>query len=217
MLELAPAEPNWEPTGVARLRPEPETGPVATPAPFCVREQPRLTFGTKLRDAPAFPGKRARPAFSDIALHLPPAILAGTQEGKAVMRIVVALAILIVTLAGCGQRPGQNDQNAAGLPTPGPRPGGNQVADQNSDRAFRQGYRDLNIATCISSAQSRAAQGDGAPPGTDFRPACTCYIDRAMAGLSVEQLSRLEPGPREQAILEQCAREHGFAENTGGK
>ena len=34
--ELAPAELDWEPTGVERPRPEPEAGPVATPAPFYV-------------------------------------------------------------------------------------------------------------------------------------------------------------------------------------
>src|SRR3954464_14776416 len=34
--ELASPEPDWEPTGVERPRPEPQTGPVATLAPFCI-------------------------------------------------------------------------------------------------------------------------------------------------------------------------------------
>lgn len=138
------------------------------------------------------------------------------------MRIVIALAAtLSATLTGCGQRPdaGQNGQNAArpaaqgGLPTPGPRP----ESTQSFDSGFRRGFRTTGIATCISSAQARAAQGGGAAPGTDFGPACTCYIDRAMEGLSPEQLQRLQPGPREQAILEQCARENGLQADSGGK
>ncbi len=147
------------------------------------------------------------------------------------MRIAIALAaILSATLAGCGQRPdtGQDGQNRAGasqrpgLPTPGPRPDGNTSADLGSDQAFRQSYRELNLATCISSARARAAQGTGAPPGTDFRRFCTCSVDRTMAGLSVEQLTELRPSPREQAIAEQCARESGLAFDgdsggTGGK
>ena len=75
----------------------------------------------------------------------------------------------------------------------------------------------MGIETCISTARNRAAQSGGQPPGTDFRPACTCYIDRVMAGLSQQQLASLRPGPREQAIVEQCAREHGLANDGGGK
>jgi hypothetical protein len=142
------------------------------------------------------------------------------------MRIVIALAaILSVALAGCGRGPnaGQNGQNAAGpaaqggLPTPGARPQSGTAAPQNFDNGFRLGFRNTGITTCVSSAEGRAAQGGGAAPGTDFRPACTCYIDRAMAGLSTEQLQRLTPGPREQAILEQCARENGLQADGGGK
>lgn len=130
------------------------------------------------------------------------------------MRILIALAAtLSIALAGCGreQGNGQNAQNGVGLSTPGARPGGNS-AELASDATFREGYRRLNIQTCITSAQSRAAQG-GDARNVDFRPACTCYIDRAMAGLSVEQLTRLQPGAREEAILTQCAREHGLLPN----
>jgi hypothetical protein len=141
------------------------------------------------------------------------------------MRIVIALAALSIALAGCGQGPnaGQNGQNAAGpaaqggLPTPGTRPPSVTAAPQNFDSGFRLGFRNTGIAACVSSAETRAARGGGAAPGTDFRPACTCYIDRAMEGLSTEQLQRLTPGPREQAILEQCARENGLRTDGGGK
>ncbi len=51
--ELAPAEPDWEPTGVETPRPEPETGPVATPAPF--------TFGPCLWPARAIWAATRRP------------------------------------------------------------------------------------------------------------------------------------------------------------
>lgn len=134
------------------------------------------------------------------------------------MRSLVAIAaILAAALAGCGQR--QETEQNAGLPVPGPRP--QPAAPQNgalsAEQAFRQGFRTRGIETCMSSARDRAAQGGGQPAGTDFRPACTCYIDRVMAGLSTEQLASLQPGPREQAIVEQCAREHGLSQDGGGK
>ena len=132
------------------------------------------------------------------------------------MRILIAAAaILAAALAGCGQRQ-ENAQNA-GLPVPGPRPADNVSAGLSSEQAFRQGFRSMGIETCISAARTRAAQSGGQPPGTDFRPACTCYIDRVMAGLSQQQLATLRPGPREQAIVEQCGREHGLINDGGGK
>jgi hypothetical protein len=132
------------------------------------------------------------------------------------MRTAVAVAtILAAALAGCGQRQ-ENVQNT-GLPTPGPRPANTMSADLSSEQAFRQGFRSMGIETCISAARNRAAQSGGQPPGTDFRPACTCYIDRVMAGLSQRQLASLRPGPREQAIVEQCGREHGLIQDGGGK
>lgn len=132
------------------------------------------------------------------------------------MRSLVAVAaILGAALAGCGPRQ-ENVQNT-GLPTPGPRPAGKASAGQDADLAFRQGFRSVGIETCIGAARTRAAQTGGQPAGTDFRPACTCYIDRVMAGLNTEQLARLRPGPREQAIVEQCGREHGLIPGGGGK
>jgi hypothetical protein len=137
------------------------------------------------------------------------------------MRIVIAFAaILALGLAGCGQRPGRNEQvarnDSGGLPVPGPRPVDNGTSGLSTDQAFRQSYRTTAIEGCINAAQNRAAQGGGAAPGTDFRPACTCYIDRSMAGLTVQQLSDLQPGPREQDILEQCAQENGLRTDNGG-
>ena len=128
--------------------------------------------------------------------------------------LIAAAAILSAALAACGQRQ-ENVQNT-GLPMPGPRPADN-LTNLSSEQAFRQGFRSMGIETCVSAARNRAAQGGGPPPGTDFRPACTCYIDRVMAGLSQQQLATLRPGPREQAIVEQCAREHGLANDGGGK
>ena len=132
------------------------------------------------------------------------------------MRILIAAAaILAAALAGCGQR--QENRQHAGLPTPGPRPADNISAGLSSEQAFRQGFRSMGIETCINAARTRAAQSGDQPAGTDFRPACTCYIDRVMAGLSQQQLEILQPGPREQAIVEQCGREHGLINDGGGK
>ena len=123
------------------------------------------------------------------------------------MRIAVALALIAVTLAGCGQGGGngQTAAGAAGLPTPGARP-----SNASSDQAFRQTYRDVNITSCVRSAAARSSRGNGAPPGTDFRRYCTCAVDGSMAGLTTEQVTRMRPGPREQAIAQRCAAEMGL-------
>lgn len=134
------------------------------------------------------------------------------------MRVPLAAAALFaLVLAGCGQRSGSDLRNelgnrGSGLPTPGARPAGNGSTDLASDQAFRQSYRTINIGTCVSGARQ---QGGAAVAGVDFRPYCTCFIDRSMAGLSVEQLTRINPGPREEAIAEQCAREHGLGGGAG--
>jgi len=120
------------------------------------------------------------------------------------MRIAVAAAMLLA-LAACNQRGGNEQNQAGGLPTPGARPGGNSSADLNSDQSFRQSYRSLNIGTCVNGART---QGGARVAGIDFRPYCTCFVDRSMAGLSVEQLTSLQPGAREERIAEQCAREN---------
>jgi hypothetical protein len=130
------------------------------------------------------------------------------------MRSLVAIAA-ILAVAGGGQAQ-ENAQNA-GLPVPGPRPQPieKQSGPLSTEQAFRQGFRNNGIETCIASARNRAQQTGSQPPGTDFRPVCTCYIDRVMAGLSADQLAGLQPGPREQAIVEQCAREHGLFRGGG--
>jgi hypothetical protein len=143
----------------------------------------------------------------------------GATEGKA-MRRAVMLAILAASLAACGKGAG-NGQNSAGggLPSPGerPAPGPGATADA---AGFRQRYREINIGTCVSGAESRSAQGTGAPPGSDFRGYCTCFIDGAMAGIPDDQLASLGAGSREQAIAEQCARERGLStdfSSSGGR
>lgn len=133
------------------------------------------------------------------------------------MRITLAAALLAsclaATLAGCN-RDGGNAQNS-GLPTPGARPGNNSSADPNSEQAFRQSYRSINIETCISAARTRAQRERNSALGMDFRPYCTCSVDRLMANRSVEELTRLQPGPREQAIAQECGREHGMLIDGG--
>ena len=130
------------------------------------------------------------------------------------MRIAVALASFAVALAGCGQGGGNSQNMAGGLPTPGARPG--STGSASADQDFRQRYRDLNISSCVLSAQRRSARGNGAPAGTDFRGFCTCAVDGTMAGLGTDQLVRMRPGPREQAIAEQCAREMGLRTDFRG-
>lgn len=125
------------------------------------------------------------------------------------MRTVIALAIIAAGLAGCNKG-AANLQNAAsttGLPVPGPRPN----ASASSDSSFRARFREVNIGTCIAGAEANTARGRGAPPGSDIRGYCTCFIDGAIAGIPDERLARLQPGPREQAIAQQCASERGMS------
>ncbi len=137
------------------------------------------------------------------------------------MRILLAAALLAVSLTACDQRRGSDLKNElgsreSGLPTPPGRPSGDARSDLSSDQTFRRNYRTINIQTCISSSRTQSAANPNIRPGTDFRPYCTCFIDRSMVGLSVDQLVRLNPGPREERIAQQCAREHGFAPDSVG-
>jgi len=136
------------------------------------------------------------------------------------MRTAVALVLLTAAITGCGKGAGngQNVAGGAGLPIPGPRPDASASAGQN----FRQRYRTINIGTCVASAEASQARGGGAPPGSDIRGYCTCFIDGAMAGVSDDRLAALQPGPREQSVAEQCARDRGLAADfsrggSGGK
>lgn len=124
------------------------------------------------------------------------------------MRNAAALAILAFALAGCGKGAG-NGQNAAGgtgLPVPGPRP----EASARSDTSFRQRYREINISSCVASAEASQARGTGAPAGADIRGYCACFIDGAIAGVPDDRLTSMQAGPREQSIADQCARERGL-------
>ena len=132
------------------------------------------------------------------------------------MRILFAAAFVVASLTACAPRTGSDLKNElgsrqSGLPTPPRRPSaGAGQQPSSSDQAFRQTYRTVNIQTCINASRSQAASNPDIPPGTDFRPYCTCFIDRSMAGLSVDQLTRLNPGPREERISLECAREYGL-------
>jgi hypothetical protein len=125
------------------------------------------------------------------------------------MRTAAALFILAAAIAGCGQRAGngQNAAGGAGLPVPGPRP----EASASADQSVRQRYREINIGTCVASAEAASARGSGAPPGSDFRGYCACFVDGAMAEVPDDGLAALQPGPRERAIAEQCARARGLS------
>src|SRR6476646_7228046 len=78
MLEPAPALSDWEPTGVERPRPEPQTGPVATPAPFCIWGEGRGIGGRPgdlafaLRPPPAPLSHHRNPADAPAVRALPP-------------------------------------------------------------------------------------------------------------------------------------------------
>ncbi len=131
------------------------------------------------------------------------------------MHVLVALAALLAAgLGGCGQR--QQDTRNGGLPMPGPRPAATAGADTGSDQAFRQSYRTINIESCVRAGRTRVAKSGGAVSENGLRLYCTCAVDRLMADRSVAELARLQPGPREAAIAEQCGREHSIAINTGG-
>lgn len=135
------------------------------------------------------------------------------------MRIPIAAAAFLA-LAACGQRSGADLKNdlsgRSGLPTPPSRPSGDARADLSSDATFRRNYRSINIQTCINSSRTQSVGNPNIPAGTDFRPYCTCFIDRSMAGLTVDQLANINPGPREERIAQQCAREQGFAPDGAG-
>lgn len=106
------------------------------------------------------------------------------------MRIAIILAIVAsgLSLTACDQ----------------------QRVSEGRDAAQREAFRTAGISGCIRSAEARARAGGGAPPGSDFRPACTCYMDRVMAGKSNAELLELRPGEPEMRVAEQCARETGM-------
>src|SRR6218665_2735908 len=138
------------------------------------------------------------------------------------MRIASA-ALLAMALAACGQR-SDNGQNMAGNSSlPGPRPAtppaggstpGPSSYQEGYQRGLRQSYRASALAGCASSFQQRAAQ-ENVQLNVDVQALCTCIIDRMMAGVTADQLVNLRPGPREQEISLQCAREHGLAPGGG--
>ncbi|HYD12437.1 MAG TPA: hypothetical protein VEC11_06290 [Allosphingosinicella sp.] len=137
------------------------------------------------------------------------------------MRTLLAAALLAITLSACGQRSGSDLRNElggrqSGLPTPPARPSSDARADLSSDQSFRRNYRTVKIQACVNASRTQSAGNPDIPSGTDFRPYCTCFVDRLMAGLSIDQLINFREGPREEGIAEQCAREHGFALEGAG-
>ena len=138
------------------------------------------------------------------------------------MRILFAAALVVAALTACQPRTGSDLKNElaardSALPTPPRRPptgAGEQLS--SSDQSSRQTFRTVNIQSCVDGARARATSNPNIPPGTDFRPYCTCFIDRVMAGLSMDELNRLSAGPREDRIMQQCAREHGFLPGGAG-
>lgn len=136
------------------------------------------------------------------------------------MRTAAALVIL-AALVGCskGAGNGQNVAGNAGLPMPGPRPTPVTSVDAGggpNESGFRQSFLRANIQSCIESANATAASAGRTLPAADLSAFCTCGIGRAMAGLSDEQVRQLRPGPRELAIREQCAADHGLAIDDEG-
>lgn len=136
------------------------------------------------------------------------------------MRIGIAIAaILLLVTVGCGERGGNGQQQANGLPVSA-SPQGNQAYHSDVNRnAWRNGY----ISSCVWGGQARAARGTGTNPrDADFWPYCTCVVDRVMAGVETARLESLRFGAREQAVAAQCAREHGLrpdpqvSEDVGG-
>ena len=130
------------------------------------------------------------------------------------MRIALAGALFLAALAGCNQRSGNAQTNeAGGLPMPGPRP--TSSAGAGGDQYVRQAYRRANVEGCMAAARARSERERNSALGRDFRPYCECAIDRLMEGRSIQELSSLRPGPREQQAAEQCGREHGMLIDSG--
>lgn len=131
-------------------------------------------------------------------------------------------ATLLLAAGGCGQRggDGQNQTQANDLPTAHTPPANKAPV---SEPAIRAMYRTTSIATCVEGRRRRAGRNEGSnPAGTDFRPYCTCFIDRVMSSLTTDQLEGTAFGAREQPIAARCARENGllpdtsFIEEAGG-
>lgn len=119
-------------------------------------------------------------------------------------------ATVFLAAAGCGQQGGNgpNQAQSNGLPAAGPL-AGNRA--HMSEQPYRAIYRTANLASCVEGRRRRAARNEGSnPAGTDFRPYCTCFIERVMSSLTTDQLGSTAFGAREQPIAAQCAREIGL-------
>lgn len=130
------------------------------------------------------------------------------------MRKAAALAILAAALASCGKGAGnaQNVAGGTGLSIPGPRP----EAGAGSDQSFRESFRRINMQSCVEAARARPVVRQPAPSEAEINAYCACALDRAMPGLTDDQLRYFRPGPREAAIRDQCEREHGMSMNPDG-
>lgn len=140
------------------------------------------------------------------------------------MRIVLATAIILAGLAGCNRSDGNAQANSggtpvantSGLPTPGPRPSnGAGGVSTGGDQGARQAFLRVNVDGCIAAARARSERERNSALGMDFRPYCTCAVERLMEGRSMEELASLQPSPRDQEAAQQCGREHGMLIDNG--
>lgn len=142
------------------------------------------------------------------------------------MRIILAATIILAGLAGCNRDGGNAQTNAGGtpaastggLPTPGPRPStstGGVTTGTGGDEATRQAFLRVNVESCIAAARMRSERERNSALGMDFRPYCTCAVQRLMEGRSVQELTNLQPSPRDQEAAQQCGREHGMIIDNG--
>jgi hypothetical protein len=112
------------------------------------------------------------------------------------MRGTTAILAAGLALAACDRGGGSGDGGAATA--------FNRAFEDRVTRSFRRTFLD----SCVRAAEARLRVRDRAP-SIGFQAVCTCFSDRVIAGKSAAELMRLRPGPREQAVMEQCAREFG--------
>ena len=111
------------------------------------------------------------------------------------MRTIIAILVAGLALAACGGDASQDDAATAAF-------------NRAYEDGFKQSFRRAGIASCVRGAESQVRARGVAPP-IGLEAACTCFVDRIMAGKSTAELAALRPDPAAQAVMEQCARELG--------